>query len=52
MCLLYCRLLFWNDQGNGRIEMSGPDGQNRQTLVDHNVTWANQMAVVATQNVR
>ncbi len=35
-------LMFWSDWGHiPRIERAGMDGNNRVTIVDHNIHWPN-----------
>jgi len=46
---LYCRYLFWNDQGYHQIERSRLDGSLREIHVSNDTSnriyWPNQMTV-------
>ena len=44
MHIIYCRYLYWNDQGSRRIERSNLDGSEREVIVADASYWPNQMA--------
>lgn len=39
------RYVFWADQGTGKIERAGLDGNDRRTLIEKDIYWPNQLAV-------
>ena len=38
--------MYWTDWGkNAKIEKAGMDGQGRHSLISHNLTWPNGLAL-------